>query len=111
MNAKRILGIVLAVGGIAMFIVSVYITNQVESGKLQIASGQQKVDTANRLFSLDPTTKAVGKRVLTDPAQEQIDEGKDQVAHYEMLAARLKVGGIILFIAGLGFVCWSFKKP
>lgn len=111
MNAKRILGIVLAVGGIAMFMVSVYITNQVESGQMQIESGQQKVDTANKLFSLDPTVQAVGEKVLTDPAQQQIDAGKEQIAHYQMLAQRLKVGGIILFVVGIGFVGLSFNKP
>jgi hypothetical protein len=107
MKFKRILGIVLIVAGIAMFFMSNYIAEQVAEGKGQISSAQQKVDTGNKLFSLNPATKEVGK-TFSGSAQKKIDEGKLEVTKYEKIADLLHTGSIVLVIAGVVLVIMSF---
>ncbi len=81
MGYKKILGIVLVAGGLALLAFSYYIKNQVEGGKGRISSAQEQVDTGNRLFAVDPTSKQVGKVVMA-PAQSRINQGNRDVAHY-----------------------------
>ena len=107
MNVKRRIGIIVLVIGIAFLLLSNYITTQVQEGKLKIAKGQKTVDQSQRLFSLSPTTKEVGKGV-TRSAQKKIDEGKRQVRDYEAIAARLQVFGIIGVVVGGGLIVYSF---
>lgn len=107
MRALRILGIVILIGGIACIFFSNYITKQVNQGKIQIEQGQKKVDQTNQLFSVSPYTKPVGKG-LTSSGQQQINEGKDQVAHYEAIAQSLKIWGIVAMIAGVAMIVISF---
>ena len=108
---RKISGIILAIIGIAMYLTSNYIADQVFEGKNQIASAQQKVDIANGLFSQSPYTKGIGGAV-TSSGQKQIDEGKEQVSQYELLANRLHTAGVVIFIAGAGlfFLGFAGKK-
>jgi hypothetical protein len=109
MNMKRILGIIVFIAGLAAILTASYIKKQVEEGKWQISSAQQKVDTANSLFSLNPTTKQVGKG-LTAPAQGKINEGQSQVAYYESVEGWLKIGGAVLMVIGAGLVIFGGRK-
>ncbi len=109
MNSKRIIGIVLIVIGVVMFIFSNTISNQVAEGRGKISSAQKKVDTGNTLFSLTPESQQVGK-MLTDSAQEKIDEGSVKADYYESMASSLKIGGIVAFIIGVGFVFLGRKR-
>lgn len=99
MSWKRIVGIIFILGGIALLLISKYITEQVEDGKKQISSAQKKVDQGSTLFSLSPYTKGVGEE-LTGSAQKKIDAGKQEVAYYEAVAGQLKVGGIACLVVG-----------
>ncbi|MCF7806060.1 MAG: hypothetical protein K9M07_03095 [Simkaniaceae bacterium] len=109
MDLKKIIGIILAVLGISLIFISGYIRGRVEEGKQEISSGQQTVDQTNKLFSITGPTKVVGDE-LTGSAQQEIDEGRSQVAHYERMASQLQIGGIILIIAGAGLFVYGFMK-
>ncbi|MES2273834.1 MAG: hypothetical protein V4487_06545 [Chlamydiota bacterium] len=109
MNSKRIFGILLLIGGIALFLFSNYISKQVTAGKAEISSAQSQVDQSNSLFSLNPVSKEVGKG-LTGSAQRKIDAGNQEVNEYERLAGWLKIGGGILLIVGIGFLILGKKK-
>ena len=110
MNLKHIIGIVVAVFGIAMILVANTIKQRVAAGELEISDAQRKVDRGNALFSTNPYSNAVGRGLITDPAQKKIDEGKKQVTDYTSFASRLQIGGIILIIAGIGVVLVGGKK-
>lgn len=109
MSIKRIIGIFLILIGIGFFAVSYYIQGQVDQGKEQISDAQQKVDTADQLFSLTPTTKQLGSQ-FTGSAQKKIDEGKIEVQEYETLSGQLKIGSIVALALGLLVLIVSKKK-
>jgi hypothetical protein len=101
MVARRIVGIILVLAGIAMLVSSHIITVRVAEGSMQISSAQGQVDQANQLFSLNPYSKQAGK-VVTGSAQNQINEGRHTVAYYEGLARTLQIAGIVSIIVGVG---------
>jgi hypothetical protein len=109
MNGKRVFGFVVLIGGIVLMVLSSYIKTQVEQGKMDIASGQEKVDMGNSLFSLNPVTKELGKGV-TSSAQNRINQGRLDVTEYEMIAGWLKVGGIVLIVLGAAVVVFGRSK-
>jgi hypothetical protein len=103
MNLRRILAIIALIIGLGLIGFSQYIKAEVAEGKQEIAGAQKSVDQGNSLFSLSPYTKDAGK-ILTDPAQKKIDEGKADVAHYATLSDQLEIGGIALSLLGLIFL-------
>lgn len=107
MKMSRVLGFIILIAGIISLLFSNYITSQINEGKLKVKKGQKSVDQGNKLFSINPFTKQVGKG-LTDSAQKSIDEGIQKIAHYEHLAQVLEIGGIAAIIIGGGMVVFSF---
>lgn len=101
MNAKQIIGLFLFALGLGMLFGSHYIAQQVLEGKAKIASAQSKVDTSNKLFSVTPVTKPVGK-TLTGSAQSQIDAGRGEVSYYEQVVQWLQIGGAAFVVIGIG---------
>jgi hypothetical protein len=108
-NVKQTLGAVLFVVGIGLLFLAHYINVQVEEGNSQIFSAQQKVDKGNSLFSLSPYSKPIGQS-MTSSAQKKINEGKDTVAYYTVVAERCQVGGIAAMIVGAGMMIFLRKK-
>ncbi len=100
MNLRRVLGILMIVGGIVLILTSNYISERVLEGKAQIASGQRKVDTADSVFGMSRATKPVGK-AFTGSGQRRIDAGQREVDRYEQLAGQFRMGGYALIIVGL----------
>lgn len=109
MKSKRILGILIALAGVVMILFSNYITGQVEEGKGRISSAESTVEQGNKLFSVTPESKAVGK-AITGSAEKRIAEGKEQVSAYEELAKWLKIGGIGAIILGAIVVFFGGKR-
>jgi hypothetical protein len=109
MTGTRIFGIVMIVIGAIMLFFSHYIAERVAEGRMQIASGQSKVDTANALFSASPYTKEAGKTV-TGSAQRRIDAGSAEAAQYEALSQKLQIGGVVLIVIGIGFVVMGGRR-
>lgn len=106
---KRILGVVLILGGVALMLFSNYILNQVAEGKEKISNAETQVQRGNSLFSMNPVAKEVGKG-LTNGVQKKIDAGKQQVGYYEELAGKMRMGGIGAIVLGLVLVLLSFQK-
>ncbi len=99
MNFRRILGIILLLAGLTSVGFSIYIKREVAQGKEQVASGQQKVDQGKVLFSLSPATKPIGEGI-TAPAQNRINQGRRDIAHYEKVSNYLLYGGLLAIIFG-----------
>ena len=99
MSFRRILGIILLLAGLTSVGFSIYIKREVAKGKEQIASGQQKVDQGKALFGLSPATKPIGEGVAA-PVQGRIDQGRRDVAYYEMVSNYLLYGGILAIVFG-----------
>ena len=110
MKKKRTLGIILGVIGIVFLILAHFLNNALDSGRSQVRSGQAKVDTLNVLTDQTSYTKKVG-RGATSSGQNKIDAGKATIASLEVVAVTLKVGGIILLIAGVGLVGFTYFRP
>lgn len=100
MKIHRIIGIILVIVGIGCIVTSEYIKSEVEKGLIEIATGQQKVDSANRLFSLNPVTKQIGGG-MTRSGQRRIDDGKIEAARYQRMAGQFMIWGIISIVLGL----------
>jgi hypothetical protein len=109
MKVQRILGILLVVAGIVLLGVSNYIKKQVAEGRIEIAAGQKKVDSARSVFSLSPATEPVGK-MITSGGQKRIDEGTATANYYERMAGNLQIGGIIAMVAGALLFILSYRR-
>ncbi len=109
MGFKRILGILVLVGGIVLLGVSYYIKQRVAEGQIEVSSAQKKVDRSSSLFSLNPVSKQLGQG-MTDSAQKKIDQGNQQIDEYTVLANRLQIGGFILGIAGVLVIIFGKKR-
>ena len=107
MKIVRTFAVLFIIGGIAAILMSNYITEQVNEGKIKIAKGEKSVDQGNQLFSLNPYTKQLGQN-MTNSAQKKINAGKDQVAEYQQLAQSLMTGGIIAIVVGGVMMIYSF---
>jgi hypothetical protein len=107
-KGKKTFGIALIVVGALMIGFSHYIAEQVAAGNIKIYNAQQQVDTVNTLFNRSDATKPIGE-VFTGGAQKKIDAGRAKVSHYESLAQKLQIGGVILILAGAGVLFWKRK--
>jgi hypothetical protein len=103
MNGKQIVGIVAFGIGVGLLCLAHYINVQVAEGNTKIFNAQKKVDQGNSLFSLSPYSKSIGQG-MTSGAQKKINEGKNQVAYYTIVAERCQFGGIGLMIVGVGMI-------
>lgn len=99
MNFRRILGILILLAGIASLILGMYITSQVEQGKMQVASAQKKVKQSTGLFNMSPYTKGVGD-TLSNSAQKKIGEANEMIAQYAQYATWFKIGGVAMIVLG-----------
>jgi hypothetical protein len=109
MNVKRVLGIILVIAGVALIVFSNYILNQVAEGKEKISSAESTMSKANSLFSMNPVAKQVGQGMMGG-GQKKIAEGKGQVAYYEDLAGKMRMGGFASIVVGLVLFFLSFRK-
>jgi hypothetical protein len=100
MNFRRILGFIILVIGVLMMIVAYSIKHRTEEGTQQVKAAQKKVDKVDDTFSLSPVTKPLGDG-LTGSAQKKIDKGKEEILYYENIAKWLKLGGILVIVAGV----------
>lgn len=101
MTWKRLLGLLCALGGVALLILSSYIERQVAEGEQKIESAQKKLDTGKQLFNIRPETQQFGD-TLASPIQKKINEGTVTAAHYAKVARQSRLAGLgLLAIATL----------
>lgn len=108
MNLKKIIAIIVFVVGLGMIGGSMYIKNQVEQGKLQVASAEEKLSQGKTLFSLNPVAKQIGEGI-SSAADRKIAGANRDIAYYSNLAQQLLVGGIVLVVIGAALFAFSFK--
>ena len=109
MNSKKALGLIVAVIGVGLIFVSNYVQIQVDEGKVKIRRAERQVGQGQGLLSLDPLTKQFGN-AITRGAERKIDEGKQEVEKYEVIAGRLQIAGIILIAGGILLFFFGHKK-
>jgi hypothetical protein len=109
MKSKRLIGIILVLCGLSMIGLSLYIENEVAHGRIEISRGEAKLKNVDRLFSLSPTTKGIGKGISRS-GEKQIKQGKKDVAYYTNLAHQLKIGGVVLLVIGAWVYFLGRKK-
>jgi len=101
MKFMRILGLILILAGIASIGTSMYIKNEIEKGKMQIAVGQKRLNQGKQMLNLAPPATKPVQDVITSPIQSKIDQGKRDVAYYETMSNLLMGGGIISIVLGI----------
>lgn len=109
MKAKKKWGIVMFLLGVILLSSSFYIKSQVEAGQEKIANVESQTDLGDKLLSLTPATKEVGKG-LTGSIKEKVKEGKEQIEFYTAVAKSLEIGGIILIVLGAGIMLLGKKN-
>lgn len=109
MKNMRILSGILLILGIGLYIAAGYIASEVSEGRGKIAGAQGGVDKGRELSQLNPYTKDLGD-IAADAFQKKIDEGKGKADKYQVLANWLHGSSIVLFIAGIGLLVFSFKS-
>jgi len=109
MKNGKILGIVLVIAGAVLLYFSHYINTQVAEGRSEISTGQSQVDTATKLFSVNPVSKEVGNQ-FTGSAQSRINAGIVEANQYAEYANWFMIGGIITIVAGVGVFLFMKKR-
>lgn len=109
MGKKRILGLVILLGGIALMMISYYIDQRVFEGREEISAAQKKVDRGNAVFSLAPSEVQPLTKGFTGSAQRQIDAASSEADLYSNRARLLWIGGIGLIIVGIGVMVFGKK--
>ncbi len=108
-RVKKILGIIILVGALALLGTSRYIKIEIGEGKEKIAKAQKKIDQGDAILGLSPVTRNLG---VTGGAKKKIASAKDMVAYYERLADTLEICGFALLAVG-GFLLvlvWNEKR-
>jgi len=109
MGTRRILGIVILLGGLVVLFTAHYIQEQVDIGRGKISAAEGKVATGSRLFSLSPATKGIGESIERS-SQKTLSKYKDDADYYEHLAGQLRIGGWVVTLAGALLILIPSRK-
>jgi hypothetical protein len=113
MKMQRIFGGALLVLGAALFLYGNYVSKEVEEGRQKIEIAQDKLDHGPHIPHLRPVPRHM-EEMERESAQSRIDQKKEMIDNYEMLATWLHGGGIVVFIGGALLLAFTFndrKKP
>ncbi len=105
---RRIIPSILLIVGVALIGFSLYIKEEVSSGKVKVSNAQGSLDKGKSLFANDPFTRAIGQGVASG-AQSKIDAGQAQINYYEKLASNLMIAGIACVVLGSGIFLFMCK--
>ncbi len=109
MKKKRILSVILIVLGVGLFIIGSYISSEVAQGRKKISGAQRSVDQGKELTQISPFTKDIGD-MAAGSVQGKIDEGSRTADNYELLANWLHGTGVVIFIAGIFLLVFTFVR-
>lgn len=107
-SVKKIFAVIVFLVGVAMIGGSMYITKQIEEGKIQISNAERQLKQGSALFSINPVTKQIGEGI-TSSADRKIARANQDILTYTNLAQLLMVGGIIVVIIGLGMFVFALR--
>lgn len=109
MNFKKVIGILVLLGGISTLLFAFYIQTQLNQGKRTVEQAQKAVDKGSILFKINPVTEEMGKGI-SNAAQKKIDEGKREIIYYQGVVQQLLIGGAIITLVGGLIILWGMKK-
>jgi hypothetical protein len=109
MNFRRILGAAAVIIGIALLFVSHMINTRLNEGEEEISSAKENISRGDKLFSLNPVSKEVGK-VVTHSADKKIEQGEETIRQYTLVANGCYYGGIALIVLGVVVFIFGRKK-
>lgn len=109
MKWYKIIGILLIVLGISSFIGSNYIRSQVDQGKRKVKKAQSAVNATNSATSGNATLYFFS-RTATGPIQNQINEGKKDIAYFQSVAKNLDIAGWVMVGTGAFLTVWAFYR-
>lgn len=109
MNLKRLLGSTAIIAGAALLVFSAYLKGRLSDAEGQISDAKRKVNTGEKLFSLNPVAKEIGQE-LTGSAKEKISDAEQRVAQYYTIETWCHRGGIGFIVIGAGLVLFSRKR-
>ncbi len=109
MLTKRNLGIIMVVLGVVLILSSFYIKSRIIEGKKHIAEAEGKIQQGSKIFSLNPITKDVSKKLIEE-VQKKIDELTKKVNFYNNLVLGFQIVGGIFIISGLVLIFIGRKK-
>jgi hypothetical protein len=109
MSAKKMIGLILLIGGLGMMAMSMYITSKVDEGKAKLHKAEKTVHEGSKLFSMTPATKELSEG-LTSGVKEKFDDAHEQIVHYEAIANGMQYGGIAILVLGAGMLLFRTKR-
>ena len=106
---KKAFSILLIVLGIASYVGSKYIANQVASGQMKLEKAQKSLKQTDDLLSMSPYTEPLGQG-LKQASKGKIQEGQNQIAYYTEMAKNLEIAGYVLIGLGALSLPFTFRK-
>jgi hypothetical protein len=108
MFKKKVFSKVLAVLGVAILALGIYVSNEAIQGEKQISEAEAN-EAGGRRPVLGPLRRGI-RSSESQSAQERINQKWQQVMESKMTAYWLEGIGVILFILGIGYCILSHKK-
>ncbi len=101
---KKSVAMGLIVLGLLAGVSGYLIRSEVDEGKLKVARAEDSLSKGKSLFSLNPISKQIGKRVSSE-AKQKIGEANQEISYYESLyrwlfglgGASVVIGFFLLF--------------
>jgi hypothetical protein len=103
---KKAIGLIILIIGVMAFLSGDYVTKQVGEGETKIKKTQKTVNQVQCTTKVNPYAKVVGQ-IVTNPIQQKIDEGRDEVAQYKKLVPILHIVGAFLAAIGILILFWG----
>jgi uncharacterized membrane protein HdeD (DUF308 family) len=110
---RRILGILVLLGGIVLLVLSANLKKRIQGGKLKIAEAQQQAQQENGSLPLRPIPRARVESAEEQAKQQAMQRGEEtsqELSQFEAYVSWFHVGGIVFIILGAGIFCLSWKK-
>lgn len=108
MKMKKKWGVIVLLLGVIFLAGSFYIKGQVEEGNQKVAKTEKQMDLGDKLFSITPETKEIGKGI-SGSVDKKLIEGKEQIAFYTSMADWLEIAGVVFIILGMSMILFGKK--
>lgn len=103
---KKISGVILICVGAALIVFSALVSKEVKQGDQKIQRSQNAVHGIRQATKGNDTTRQIG-RIITQPIQKKINEGKVEANKYRKLSIWSLIVGIVCASIGLCLLIWG----